>query len=129
MNENSGAGPCRWFVDRETGSWVLQYLSEDGWVKVPVVFADEDPVHVSGAKMDLSNLNNLKPGAIVPSKDPAHVTQAEINAALGEGPVVRPHPNPATWGRDTRPDKAMRDRAKAKKLTEWAAASRRWWQL
>lgn len=29
----------RWFVDRDTGSWVLQYLN--GWVKVPVVFADE----------------------------------------------------------------------------------------
>jgi hypothetical protein len=30
----------RWYVDRETGSWVLQYLRKDGWVKVPVVFAD-----------------------------------------------------------------------------------------
>ena len=30
----------RWFVDKDTGSWVLQYLTEDGWVKIPVVFAD-----------------------------------------------------------------------------------------
>ena len=32
----------RWYVDRETGSWVLQYLSPDGWEKVPVVFADTE---------------------------------------------------------------------------------------
>jgi hypothetical protein len=31
----------RWYVDRETGSWVLQYQRPDGsWTKVPVVFAD-----------------------------------------------------------------------------------------
>jgi len=33
--------PIRWFVDKETGSWVLQVLNNGEWIKVPVVFKDE----------------------------------------------------------------------------------------
>ena len=32
----------RWFVNEETGSWVLQYKASDGWVKVPVVFKEKE---------------------------------------------------------------------------------------
>jgi len=32
----------RWYVDKDTGSWVLQYRTPTtGWQKVPVVFKEE----------------------------------------------------------------------------------------
>ena len=39
---NNHTTQLRWFVDRDTGSWVLQFrVGDSEWAKVPVVFMQE----------------------------------------------------------------------------------------